>query len=970
MFKGKNWFTSWTNNKPKNPHSIDHLKYLYHVMAKNQTVSESNKTLLVETLRSISEILIWGDQNDSTVFDFFLEKNMLSFFLEIMAQKCGSYVCVQLLQTLNILFENIRNETSIYYLLSNNHVNSIIVHKFDFSDEEVMAYYISFLKTLSLKLNTHTIHFFFNENTNDFPLYTEAIKFFHHPEKMVRIAVRTLTLNVFKVKEKSMLKFVTDRTAAPYFSNLVWFIGNHVLEIDACLRKQIKDQQMLIRLDDLVAEHLDHLHYLNDILLLRIDDLNQILTDHLLNRLLIPLYIYSLITPTIQEESSSRPRISQIVSLFLVSQVFLIISYDSLVQKLVNIFLNGKMSIFEKPEFSAPPETLEESLVQAIRLSYDNSNNLHESDETDNTEPDAYTTKRSVNSDLDMVVRDSIQKDEQENESTINSTSDFILNETSTTDEEKETGLTRKISDSKIDRPFLLALLNSLDCRNLSDDHSAIFSLCLIYAMVHNAGVDKTQLYDLIIPNPKSSQVFDVDLGSTTLVNSLIDIIHICCQYNSRIRLITLEMCIILLKRLVVIEGESILPDQQLASIEQSKEEAALVLRNFFKSEEENLFLEMFEDENQEMLKRHLNVEYLMMDANLLLPPSQLTPLLMDGLELTRRLPCADVERTRYAIRVFLLLRQFSNFLRKVETPPIFSTPDNLVVVDQSLDLNHGDLIACTVITKDQPKVRRFMVIDSHQLILAEPDVKLIGWGIAKSVAFLQYVDINPDKDDSRSLLINIRQPNGQNKRTVLTAQFVFDDHIRCMAAKQRLSRGKMKAQQRALIQIAKLIDLQPITDLSVKKKSSLTRKDFPRSQSQSEGISTKKHLSSGSGRNHRNSSRGAAVPGFAVSDKSKLENSRVIGPFHHHHIKPPVSRRRSGSHTNSPHASSTAVNSAQEVHSRESSPKPNSSLESSEEMIPLDDLSSKPGRRSSRSLKGSDDRGGNVTSLTRNEIS
>jgi len=82
-------------------------------MSKNQTVTEQNKTLLVETLRSIAEILIWGDQNDSTVFDFFLEKNMHSFFLKIMKQKCGSYVCVQLLQTLNILFENIRNETSL-----------------------------------------------------------------------------------------------------------------------------------------------------------------------------------------------------------------------------------------------------------------------------------------------------------------------------------------------------------------------------------------------------------------------------------------------------------------------------------------------------------------------------------------------------------------------------------------------------------------------------------------------------------------------------------------------------------------------------------------------------------------------------------------------------------------------------------------------------------------------------------------
>lgn len=38
------------------------------------------------------------------------------------------------------------------------------------------------------------------KHTNDFALYTEAIKFFNHPESMVRIAVRTITLNVYKGK--------------------------------------------------------------------------------------------------------------------------------------------------------------------------------------------------------------------------------------------------------------------------------------------------------------------------------------------------------------------------------------------------------------------------------------------------------------------------------------------------------------------------------------------------------------------------------------------------------------------------------------------------------------------------------------------------------------------------------------------------------------------------------------------------
>ena len=45
------------------------FRYLYAVLSKNQNVTEQNKALLVETLRSISEILIWGDQNDSTVFE-------------------------------------------------------------------------------------------------------------------------------------------------------------------------------------------------------------------------------------------------------------------------------------------------------------------------------------------------------------------------------------------------------------------------------------------------------------------------------------------------------------------------------------------------------------------------------------------------------------------------------------------------------------------------------------------------------------------------------------------------------------------------------------------------------------------------------------------------------------------------------------------------------------------------------------
>ena len=67
------------------------------------------------------------------------------------------------------------------------------------------------------------------------------------------------------------------------------------------------------------------------------------------------------------------------------------------------------------------------------------------------------------------------------------------------------------------------------------------------------------------------------------------------------------------------------------------------------------------------------------------------------------------------------------------------------------------------------------------------------------------------DKDDSRCLHITIHQPlsSGSSKRVpLLSAKFIFDDHIRCMAAKQRLTKGRLKARQKKMHQIARLIDI------------------------------------------------------------------------------------------------------------------------------------------------------------------
>ncbi|KAG9477103.1 hypothetical protein GDO78_002479 [Eleutherodactylus coqui] len=751
--RSKSW-VSGSGRSSSSVHSLDRLKYMYHVLTKNTTVTDLNRNLLVETIRSITEILIWGDQNDSSVFDFFLEKNMFVFFLNILRQKSGRYVCGQLLQTLNMLFENINHETSLYYLLSNNHVNSIIVHKFDFSDEEIMGYYICFLKTLSVKLNSHTVHFFYNEVINNQP----------------------------------MLHYIRDKTAVPYFSNLVWFIGIHVIELDKCVQTD-EEHKNRGSLSNLVSQHLDHLNYLNDILIINCEFLNDVLTDHLLNRLLLPLYVYSLVT---QDQTTDRPRISPQVSLYLLSQVFLTIHYAPLVDSLADVILNGDLSMFSsKPEhdvqrssgessircFIKPQESLEKSLeINRQRgkkklQKRPNYKNVGEEEEEEKLPDDGHEDPDKAKSaeigmkgakaigeteEIEMVIMERSKAAEK---------SLLYSKEENTTDEEKSAAAAAGAQAAQ-SRPFLDMVYSTLECTD--DDYYTLFVLCLLYAMSRNT--------------------------------------------DGKIRLATLELGCILLKQLVLIDGDCIIKDVHLACLEGAREESVHLLRHFYKVkyyQGEEIFLDMFEDEYRGMMSKPLNVEYLMMDESILLPPTG-TPL--TGIDFVKRLPCGDVERTRRAIRVFFMLRALSLQLRKEpETQLPLTREEDLIKTDDVLDLNNSDLIACTVITKDGDQVQRFLAVDIYQMSLVEPDSKRLGWGVVKFAGLLQDMQVTGVEDDSRALNITIHKPAStphSKPFPILQATFIFSDHIRCIIAKQRLAKGRIQARRMKMQRISVLLDL------------------------------------------------------------------------------------------------------------------------------------------------------------------
>ncbi|POM70833.1 membrane protein, partial [Phytophthora palmivora] len=174
---------------------------------------------IVELLRVLAEFLIYSDQHrvsleledqamDSddavaddagALFDYFGETNMLALLVELGASQPSVLVQVQLLQTMSILVQNIATRTSLYYILSNNHVNRLLECPFAVDrDDDVRDWYVTLLKALSLRLNEDTVQFF---------LDTQQVK--------------TLTLNVLKVQDARMRRFVLQYDDLNYFRDIV-----------------------------------------------------------------------------------------------------------------------------------------------------------------------------------------------------------------------------------------------------------------------------------------------------------------------------------------------------------------------------------------------------------------------------------------------------------------------------------------------------------------------------------------------------------------------------------------------------------------------------------------------------------------------------------------------------------------------------------------------------------------------------
>lgn len=308
------WFSFW---RSRDRFTLDELRYLTDQLMKIQVVNDVNKDFVIEALRSIAELITYGDQHDANFFEFFMEKQVMGEFVRILKVSKNVIVSVQLLQTMSIMIQNLKSDHSIYYLFSNEHINFLITYPFDFRNEELLSYYISFLRAISGKLNKNTISLLVKtekEEIVSFPLYVEGIRFAFHEEGMIRTAVRALTLNIYHVGDVYVNKYIASTPHDAYFVNFVKFFREHCISLNGLISPTTENQgpESTSTILSAVDEIEDNLYYLSDVVSAGIPDVGTLITDSMLKLLVFPLLL-----PSLRIEVSNGMKFSSVTSLYL-----------------------------------------------------------------------------------------------------------------------------------------------------------------------------------------------------------------------------------------------------------------------------------------------------------------------------------------------------------------------------------------------------------------------------------------------------------------------------------------------------------------------------------------------------------------------------------------------------------------------------------------------------------------------------
>ncbi|CAE7645783.1 CLEC16A [Symbiodinium pilosum] len=220
---------------------------------------------LVEEIRKATACLVWSENNDDSLFNLFCEHSMLAGFVAALrAEASPTAVKLQILQSLSILVQNAQRDTSLIYFLSQGMLNDFFDDPPGNMDEESMAYFVTLLKGISLRLDGEMAllclstspsrgsagyggsHGTRTHSAVRMPIFDRAVKLIAHADPMVQTSARNATLRMLSLEAPAVRAAVEGAAAGSLAPSLA--------DAAATLRDGISFRYDGLKMDDCKAQ--------------------------------------------------------------------------------------------------------------------------------------------------------------------------------------------------------------------------------------------------------------------------------------------------------------------------------------------------------------------------------------------------------------------------------------------------------------------------------------------------------------------------------------------------------------------------------------------------------------------------------------------------------------------------------------------------------------------------------------------
>ena len=243
-------------------------------------------------------LLVADRKNLNQYFTHFYELNFLDVFNNFLGKNIEKLSFI-ILEMINFLTTNIQNKELLEYIYKEKFptniqgINMNIIDKLISLDtkknEEYLTYQINFIKSLTLKINIETLNYFYDCNINQFPILTKTLSLYNYKDPLIRNVVKNIFLAIIKIENQNLREFLISFPINLYYSNIIFQLKNAIItlcEVNLGENENSKTFSKLQKQHDFI---IDTIFYISDLFSLKIEKIDFILINCLLNEIIFPL---------------------------------------------------------------------------------------------------------------------------------------------------------------------------------------------------------------------------------------------------------------------------------------------------------------------------------------------------------------------------------------------------------------------------------------------------------------------------------------------------------------------------------------------------------------------------------------------------------------------------------------------------------------------------------------------------------